>query len=299
MKWIMGTRGSALALAQSMQVKKLLEQQYADLEIEVKIIRTTGDRRVDVALDKLNDKGVFVKDIEEELLDKRIDLAVHSMKDMPSQVDERLCFTRTLLREDARDVLILNKKTSLAELDKNARIATGSARRARQLLALRPDLEICGIRGNIETRIRRMKEEGLDGIVLAAAGLHRLHMEELITMYFDEEDMVPACGQGALAIEVRCADEEIQQRINALSQVSIDMEVMVERELLRCIQAGCHTPFGVRAHVKGNQIALRAMYANIAGTKLAHVHRVFDAAKTEQEIKRIAEDLRAQVEEVL
>lgn len=289
MKIRLGTRGSKLALAQSMQVKEVLENAYPDLDVELCIIKTTGDRRQDVALHELNDKGVFVKEIEEALLARTIDLAVHSMKDMPSMIDERLCFTKTMLREDARDVLVLKDAASLASLPAHARIATGSARRAIQLKALRNDIEICGIRGNVETRLRKMEEEGFDGIVLAAAGLHRLQLQDRISEYLEESSMIPACGQGALAIEVRKEDTMLLTRINALCDECVEEEVRLERKVLTAIQAGCHTPFAVRAHVKGALVHLLAMYAD--DQKMKRVDTTFELGEEEQAIQNIVQTL--------
>ncbi|MFR4218991.1 MAG: hydroxymethylbilane synthase [[Clostridium] innocuum] len=178
----MGTRGSALALAQCNEVKALLEKAYPQHSFEICVITTKGDRIQHVALDQMKDKGIFVKEIEQQLLEHTIDLAVHSMKDMPSVLDERLCFTETLLREDARDVLVLRNATSLESLPLHARIATGSKRRRFQLLRQREDLEIVGIRGNIETRLKKLEDQQLDGIVLAAAGLKRLQLAQYITL---------------------------------------------------------------------------------------------------------------------
>lgn len=291
MKWILGTRGSKLAIAQSEQVKRLLEEAYDDLEVELKIIKTTGDRRLDVPLDELNDKGVFVKEIEEELMNSSIDLAVHSMKDMPSQLDDRLCFTKTLLREDARDVLILRTATSLEQLPQGAKIATGSKRRSVQLLNIRNDLCICGIRGNVETRIAKMHEEKLDGIVLAAAGLQRLHMQSYISAYFEETEMVPACGQGALAIEIRKDNTEIAQRIQKLCDEQVHKEIEIERTLLSAVDAGCHTPFGVRAHIVEDEVSLLAMYQG-ENQKLYHIQRKYKLDTMMEEIQVLAKELK-------
>ncbi|MGX8835264.1 hydroxymethylbilane synthase [Amedibacillus sp. YH-ame6] len=291
MKWILGTRGSKLAIAQSEQVKYLLEEAYDDVEVELKIIKTTGDKRLDVPLDELNDKGVFVKEIEEELINANIDLAVHSMKDMPSQLDDRLCFTKTLLREDARDVLILRNATSLEQLPQGAKIATGSKRRSAQLLNIRKDLCVCGIRGNVETRIAKMQEEKLDGIVLAAAGLHRLHMQSYISAYFEETEMVPACGQGALAIEIRKDSTEIAQRIQKLCDEQVHQEVEIERALLSAVDAGCHTPFGVRAHIVEDEVFLFAVYQG-DNQELHQVQRNYQLDTIMDEIQVLAKELK-------
>ena len=196
MNVIIGTRGSKLALAQAEYVKNRLQKHYPQNSYELKIISTKGDREQKKALDQIGDKGLFVREIEQELLDGTISLAVHSMKDMPAEQPSGLVFAHAWKREDPRDVLILREAVSLEKLPQHAVIGTGSRRRAFQLLQLRKDLRITGIRGNVDTRIKKMQEEQLDGIVLAAAGLHRLGRTSLITQYFEPEQMIPAAAQG-------------------------------------------------------------------------------------------------------
>lgn len=263
-----GTRGSALALAQSEQVKDMLKQAYPQHEITLNIITTKGDRIQHIALDQMKDKGIFVKEIEQQLLDGTIDLAVHSMKDMPSVLDERLCFTKILLREDARDVLILREADSLAALPLHARIATGSKRRKYQLLALRPDLEIVGIRGNIDTRLRKLEEEQLDGIVLALAGLQRLSIQPKHMQILPVTDMVPAVAQGALAIEVHKERHDVIAMINALCKEQLDEEVMLERTFLKRMDGGCHTPIGARCILNQDTCTLYTVYGTEDGSAL-------------------------------
>lgn len=266
-----GTRGSRLALVQSEEVKTILQQAYPQHTFEICTIMTKGDRLAHIALDNMNDKGVFVKEIEQQLLKGHIDLAVHSMKDMPSCLDEHLCFTKTLLREDARDVLVLAHVETLGELGEGATLATGSKRRKYQLLQLRPDLNIVGIRGNIDTRLKKMDNEQLDGIVLAAAGLHRLHLEQYATEYLDEWAMIPAVAQGAIAIEVLQERMDLQHMINVLCDDTIHQEVCVERAFLKAMDAGCHTPIGARCHIEEEHVVLSALYGNEEGTCLKRV----------------------------
>lgn len=268
----MGTRGSSLALAQSVEVQGILEKAYPQHSFELCVISTKGDRIQHVALDQMKDKGIFVKEIEQQLLDKTIDIAIHSMKDMPSTLDERLCFTRTLIREDARDVLVLRNASSLQELPFHARIATGSKRRSYQLLRQREDLEIVGIRGNIETRLKKMEEQQLDGIVLAAAGLKRLHLEHYITQVLPEHIMVPAVAQGAIAIEVCRERTDLLQLINVLSDERRDEEVCAERSFLQELNGGCHTPLGARCILRGESAELFAVYGNEDGSRLFDLH---------------------------
>lgn len=266
-----GTRGSRLALAQSEAVKDILQQAYPMHTFEICVITTKGDRIQHIALDKMNDKGIFVKEIEQQLLNEDIDMAVHSMKDMPSQLDEGLCFTKTLLREDARDVLVLAHAKSIEELPKGASIATGSKRRKYQLLQVRPDINIVGIRGNIDTRIQKMKDEGLDGIVLAAAGLHRLHMEQYVTCYLEEDVMMPAVAQGAIAIEIKKERDDIANLVNVLCDDKIHAEVGVERAFLKEMNGGCHTPIGARCKIQDDEVILSALYGNEEGTCMERV----------------------------
>ena len=224
MKIIVGTRGSKLAVTQTNWVINKLKEKHPEVEFETKIIKTKGDLIQNVSLDKIGDKGLFVKEIEQQLIDGQIDMAVHSMKDMPSTPAKGLVFTKSWKREDPRDVLILRTAKHLSELQEGAVIATGSKRRAFQLLKLKPDLQIINIRGNVDTRLRKMEEQQLDGIVLAAAGLKRLGMEDVITQYLAPEDMISAPAQGALALEVREDQKELQKMLD----VFCDEETMNE-----------------------------------------------------------------------
>lgn len=233
MNVIIGTRGSKLALAQAEYVKNRLQKHYPQNSYELKIISTKGDREQKKALDQMGDKGLFVREIEQELLDGTISLAVHSMKDMPAEQPSGLVFAHAWKREDPRDVLILREAVSLEELPQHAVIGTGSRRRAFQLLQLRKDLRITGIRGNVDTRIKKMQEEQLDGIVLAAAGLHRLGRTSLITQYFEPEQMIPAAAQGTLALELREGDKELSGQVNALSDIVTEEITCAERLFLK------------------------------------------------------------------
>lgn len=272
MQYLIGTRGSKLALAQSEQVCACLQKHYPMHTFACKIISTKGDQNQQSALDQMNTKGIFVKEIEEALFRKEIDLAVHSMKDMPSVLPEGLCFTKTILREDPRDVLMTPNQLRLDELPQNARIATGSKRRKAQLLQLRPDLEIVGIRGNIDTRMQKMHDQGLDGIVLAKAGVHRLGLDHLIADVFPIDVMIPACGQGALAIEVRQEDQALLAMINALADDTLDQEVQVERAFLAAVHGGCHAPVGAFCHIHQAQVELYALYGEETCTHMEQVH---------------------------
>ena len=233
MKVVVGTRGSKLALTQTNWVIDQLKERNPQVEFEVKIIKTKGDLIQHLSLDKIGDKGLFVKEIEQQLLDKEIDIAVHSMKDMPSTLPAGLRFAGTPEREDPRDVLILKEGyKNIDDLPRGAKIGTGSKRRKYQLLKYRPDLEIVPIRGNIDTRIQKIKDENLDGIVLAAAGMIRAGMTEQISYYFPVDLMVPAPAQGALAIEIRENDLEIESLVNSIKDEVTQVRVAAERGFL-------------------------------------------------------------------
>lgn len=265
MKIVIGTRGSKLALVQAEYVKKRLEEAYPKDSYECKIIKTKGDRIQDKALDQIGDKGLFVREIERELLDKTIDLAVHSMKDMPGEQPEGLCFANAWKREDPRDVLVLREAASLEELPEHAVIGTGSKRREIQLKKLRPDLQIVGIRGNVDTRLKKMQEQKLDGIVLAAAGLHRLGRASLITQYLSPEQMIPAAAQGTLALEVRKDRQDLLEKINALSEEKDRQIADTERLFLEGTGGDCHMPIGAYASMDGDgMLQLLALFGTAA-----------------------------------
>lgn len=268
MKIRIGSRGSKLALLQTNQIMEMLKKAYPQHTYEIVVVKTHGDLNQHARLDQMNTSGIFVKEIEQQLLHHQIDLAVHSMKDMPSELQEGLCLGDVLIREDSRDVLVLQHASSLSELRAHAMIATGSKRRKYQLLKMRPDLEITHIRGNIDTRLKKMKEMDLDGIVVAAAAMHRLGLKDQITQYFEEEEMIPAVTQGAIGLELRSDDETLKAMIHALSLPQDTREIQVERAYLKAMDGGCHSPIGARCHIKENTIQLRFVYGNEDGTHL-------------------------------
>lgn len=269
MRLIVGTRGSKLALIQTNWVIDELRKNFPSIDFEVKVIKTKGDLIQNVALDKIGDKGLFVKEIEQQLLDKKIDMAVHSMKDMPSSLPDGLKFASIPKREDPRDVLILRDEyKSLEDLPKGATIGTGSKRRKYQLLKNRPDLNIVPIRGNIDTRIRKIKDENLDGIVLAASGILRAGLEDKISCYLSTEVMIPAPAQGALAIEIRKDDSEIEKIIDCIKDKTTEIQVEAERGFLDGIQGSCHIPIGAYCEVNGEDINLVGLFGSEDGNKL-------------------------------
>ena len=261
MHYKIGTRGSKLALVQAEFVRDCLQEHYPQDRFELKIIKTKGDKIQNKALSAIGDKGLFVKEIEQELLLGEIHLAVHSMKDMPGELPDGLCFAKAWKREDPRDVLVLREAKSLQELPKHAVIGTGSKRRAYQLLAIRPDIEIVDIRGNVDTRLAKMEAQKLDGIVLAAAGLKRLHREDVITEYLDPNEMIPATTQGTLAIELPTDAAELLEKVNALSDEKTERMTRTERLFLEQIGGDCHMPIG-------GCICLAAIFGNEDGSRL-------------------------------
>lgn len=259
-KIIVGSRQSNLALTQTEWVIDQLKKAGVKNDFEVKKIVTKGDRILDVTLSKVGGKGLFVKEIEQAMYDKEIDFAVHSMKDMPSELPEGLIISSIPVREDHRDAYIAKNDVKLMDLPAGAIVGTSSLRRAAQILAARPDLSIKWIRGNIETRIRKLNEEDYDAIILAVSGLKRVGLSEgLITEYLDQEICVPAVGQGALAIESREDDEEIK---NILSMINHDLTgktVQAERTFLHLLEGGCQVPIGGYAFLEGEEIVLTAL----------------------------------------
>lgn len=272
MKYLIGTRGSKLALVQANYVRDRLAEEYPLEEFEICVIKTRGDRIQDKPLNQIGDKGLFVKEIEEGILSGRIDIGVHSMKDMPADPALGLMFAMAWKREDPRDVLILRKECSLWDLPEGAVIGTGSRRREFQLKRLRPDLRVVDIRGNVDTRLRKMEEEKLDGIVLAAAGLHRLGMQNRITCYLEAEEMISAPAQGILALEIREGETKLLEMLNALSDEETVRAWEAERGFLREIGGNCHVPVGaVLRKVSDEGYQLKAMFGNKTGSRQAYV----------------------------
>ena len=245
-----GTRGSRLALAQAGRVAEQLQARWPGLVVTLEAIKTTGDKILDVPLAKVGGKGLFVKEIEEALLEGRIDLAVHSLKDLPAQLPQGLTIGATPIREDPRDVLISKDGKTFSELPPRARIGTSSLRRKVQLLHARPDLEILPLRGNLDTRIRKLETEDLHAIVVAAAGVKRLGVTARITEYLPEEISIPAIGQGALAVEVREDDEETLKLVKALDHWETRQATSAERAFLQRLFGSCQVPIAAYAKIE-------------------------------------------------
>jgi hydroxymethylbilane synthase len=262
----LGTRASRLALAQSTWVAEALRRAHPGLEVTLVPITTSGDRRSDERLADVGGKGLFLKEIEDALLAGSVDFAVHSLKDVPAVLPSGLVLAAVPARADARDVLVGTRGRGLAGLPPRARVGTGSVRRRVQLAAARPDLEIVPLRGNVETRLRRIDEGLVDAVVLAAAGLARLGLDVDATP-LDPDELLPAVGQGALALECRAADAVMQRRLAALSDADGEAAVAAERGFLAGIGGDCNTPLGAHARVAGSRVLLRAMVSDTAGTR--------------------------------
>src|SRR5215207_7786270 len=288
-----GSRGSALALAQSNWVKRQIEAHYPDLQVELSIIKTSGDRFSDRPISALGGKGVFTKEIEDALLNQSIDLAVHSMKDLPTELPAGLMIAAVPAREDARDVLVTRSGLKLADLAPSARIATGSLRRQAQLLHHRGDLVVVPIRGNVDTRLRKLDEGEADALIMAAAGLIRIGRAERIAEILPDEICVSAVAQGALAIETR-GDATVRQLLSFLHNSTSEAETRAERALLRSLSGGCQVPIGARARVDGNALNMIAVVASPDGISLCRAQLTGEAQEGEQLGARLADELRRQ-----
>ena len=263
-----GSRGSPLALWQANWIKDQLESQNPDIAVEIVIIKTSGDKIQDIPLAKVGGKGLFVKEIEEALLKKDVDFAVHSMKDMPIKFPFALCIASVTKRENPFDALISRNNIKLNDLPKGAKIGTGSLRRASQLLHYRPDLNLIPLRGNVETRIKKLETEGLDAIILAAAGLIRLGWDDKISEIISPEILLPAMGQGAVGIEARKHDVDNQILLADMDDENTHLALDAERAVVTQLEGGCNVPIGAFATIEGNEMTLRGLVASLDGKTL-------------------------------
>lgn len=265
---ILGSRGSKLALWQANLVKRLLEDEYRDLSVTIKIIKTTGDRIRSKPLAEIGGKALFLKEIEEQLLAGKVQVGVHSMKDVPTILPEGLMISTILKREDPRDAFISKKYNSLFRLPKKARIGTSSLRRQAQLKNFRPDFEIVPVRGNVETRVKKMETENLAATILAAAGLTRLGMVSQITEYLPTTLMLPAVGQGAIGLEIREEDRELRHLLEPLHHAETAQAVHAERAFLKVLEGDCQAPIAAYAEMDGQNLRLTGMVASVDGREL-------------------------------
>jgi hydroxymethylbilane synthase len=266
-----GSRGSQLALWQANHISALLRERGHEVQIE--IIKTTGDKITDVALAKVGTKGMFIKEIEEALAEGRIDLAVHSLKDLPTEVPSGFEIAAITKRENPRDVFCSRKYASIQELPQRARVGTSSLRRQAQLKALRPDLDIRPLRGNVDTRLRKLEAGEYDAIILAAAGLNRLGKTDLVRQVIPAEIMCPAAGQGALGIEIRAGDSVTREHLAFLDDAEARVSTTCERALLNKLGGGCQVPIGAFAEVRNGRLHLEAIVARPDGSKVLRESR--------------------------
>lgn len=274
MHYKIGTRGSALALIQANAVCAALGQRFPEHSFEIVIVKTTGDKVRNIPMREVGTTGIFTRELEEQLRSGAVDLAVHSMKDLPAALPQGMCLCNVLQREDPRDVLITPDGRGLEDLPQGATVGTGSLRRKYQLLELRPDLNIVDIRGNIDTRIRKMTENGMDGIVLAGAALNRMNLTDKVSQYFDTEAMLPAPTQGVLGAEYCEARQDVAAMLAAIQDREAARAVETEREFLRIMQVGCHMPVAAYCQPQGDALRFRAMYGQEDGSDIRHAEVV-------------------------
>jgi len=272
-KIIIGSRGSQLALWQANWVKSQLENLHGNADISIRVITTSGDKIKDVPLSKIGGKGLFVKEIEEALLAKEIDLAVHSMKDVPIEIPSQLEISIITKRENPLDAQISKNGKKLADLPQGATIGTSSLRRSSQLLNYRNDFKIHPLRGNVDTRLKKVEEGKYDAILLASAGLNRLGWSNRITEEISHEIIIPAMGQGALGIETRLGDSKTYNFISSLNHEQTNYEVSAERALVGKLDGGCQVPIGAYAKTEDNLITLKGLVASLDG-KIIHKSKI-------------------------
>lgn len=264
---VIGSRGSELALWQANFVKKELEKKNKNVSVEIKIIKTKGDKILDVALSKIGDRSLFTKELEVELLNKKIDLAVHSLKDLQTVIPKGLKLSAVTKRHNVNDVLIARKKgTTIFNLPENAVVATGSLRRRCQLLHIRPDLNIVELRGNVPSRIKKFLESDWDAIILARAGVERLKLNKYISSIIKTDVMLPAVGQGALGIETRTDNKIVNEIVKSIHHENTYKAVLAERALLKTLEGGCQVPIGAFAEIKQNGLSLDALVGSLDGS---------------------------------
>ncbi len=288
-----GTRGSQLALWQARWVQAAITSLKPELAVELVIIKTQGDKITDVPLAKVGGKGLFVKEIEEALLDGRVDLAVHSMKDMPAEIPPGLTIGAVPRRENPLDAFIASGFKSLAQLPEGARVGTSSLRRGAQIKHLRPDAVIVPLRGNLDTRLRKLAGSGLEAIVLAAAGLLRLGLADRIQAYLTPDQMLPAVGQGALCIEAREQDPATLALLSALDHPETHTAIKAERAFLKKLQGGCQVPLAAHAQLKDGRLSMQGLVAELDGCRILRAEAQGEPAAAEAIGCGLADDLLA------
>lgn len=288
-----GTRGSTLALAQTAWVKGKLEEKFPDARIETILIKTSGDRFLEASVQAIGGKGIFTKEIEDALLRHEIDIAVHSMKDLPTDLSAGLIVAAVPHREDPRDILVSTGAKKLSDLSAGAKIGTGSLRRRAQLLYYRRDLIIVPIRGNVDTRLKKLDQGECDALVMAAAGLKRINQEERIAEHISNDVCLSAAGQGALGVESR-EDDSIREQLSFLHDPVTFAEVTAERSFLNRLGGGCHVPVGARGVAEGEKFKLLGVVANPDGSSLFRGETSGCVAQAEELGRELAERLLSQ-----
>ncbi len=268
MKLRIGTRGSPLALAQSNWVKEKIKAEYPDIQITLLKIKTKGDKILDSPLAEIGGKGLFVKEIEESLLREEVDLAVHSMKDLPADLPEDLEIAIYPEREDPRDALVSLGFQTLSALPAGSSVGTGSLRRSTQLLHLRPDLHVVPLRGNVGTRLRKLETENLQAVILAAAGLRRLGLSDRISQVLSPDEILPAVGQGALGLELRQDDTATKEALQFLNHERTEVTVRAERAFLNKLEGGCQVPIAAYSRLEREDIILQGLVAELDGSRV-------------------------------
>ena len=267
-KLIIGTRGSKLALFQANLVKSKLKTAYPSLEVVINIIKTKGDKILDIALSKIGDKGFFTKEIQDSLSKKEVDIAVHSLKDLPTESPKGTQLGAIMERANHRDVLVSVDGKKLADFTSDDKIATSSLRRKSQLIQLNKEVQVVEIRGNVDTRIRKMHDGHCQGMIMAAAGVERLGLNNHITEYLNENQMLTAPGQGAIALEIREGDNEILDILSVLNHKKSSICVTAERSFLNRLEGGCQIPFAAHATLDGDTLTVEGLVATLDGRKI-------------------------------
>jgi hydroxymethylbilane synthase len=297
---IIGSRGSSLALQQSHYIRNLLQSAYPHLGVEVKTIQSLGDNQQGTPLPEIGAKGLFTAEIESELLSQKIDLAVHSLKDLPSTLPNGLKYVGSPKREDARDVFISHRWRSLEDVPAKSIIASGSTRRKAQILEVRSDLEFRDLRGNIETRLNKLKTEGWDGIIMAAAALNRLNMSDQITRYLDPLQFVPAVGQGAIGLEIKQGREELEKLVDSIIDIETTQCCKAERLFLSHLEGGCSSAIGCWGRMENRRFLITGYAAASNGSKVVRKSLKGMPADSSQLALQLAEEFeRAGAKELL
>ncbi len=286
-KIIIGTRGSQLALYQANKTQEILNEVFPDLETEIKIIKTKGDKILDVALSKIGDKGLFTKELEIELLSGSIDIAVHSLKDLPTQLPEEFCVGAVLERANFRDAFVSKNGLRIKDLNASHTVATSSLRRIANLKKNNSQVKIVDIRGNVNTRLQKMEDGYCDGMIMATAGLQRLGLDRYITEILEPEEFIPAVAQGAIAIEIASANEELKQLLQKINHENTKIAIEAERAFMRTLEGGCQIPVGAYSSIDTDKITLTGFVASLDGSsylKITDTANINEAAALGEEL---------------